>query len=90
MTNADVPSLAVQDLIEDARNPFTGKEITMDEKTAHDQFIMTSKDYATSKKDTTFTPSGWAVITNNINDRDDWQFIDEEIVLKEHKIPEEE
>ena len=89
MTNADVPSLAVQDLIEDARNPFTGKEITMDEKTAHDQFIMTSKDYATSKKDTTFTPSGWAVITNNINDRDDWQFIDEEIVLKEHAIPEE-
>ena len=37
MTNADVPTLATQGVIEGATNPFTGVAITMDEKTAHDQ-----------------------------------------------------
>ena len=89
MTNADVPSLALEGLIEDPRNPFTGKAITMDEKYAHDQFIMTSQEYATSKTDKTFVASRWAVVSDNINDRNNWKFIDEEIVLKEHAIPEE-
>lgn len=33
MTNADVPALAMEDLIRDPKNPFTGKAINSDEKT---------------------------------------------------------
>lgn len=89
MTNADTAYLSVQGLIDNPKNPFTGKEITMDEKTAHDQFIITTKKYQTNSKDKTYPESGWAVVSNNINDRKDWEFIDDEIILKEHRIPEE-
>ena len=90
MTNADTAFLSVQGLIEDPKNPFTGKPITMDEKTAHDQFIITTKKYQTKSDEQTYPESGWAVITKDINDREDWEFIDDDIVLKEHRIPEEE
>ena len=42
MTNADVPSIAVRGVIEKPKNPFTGKEISDKEKTAHPQVITTS------------------------------------------------
>ncbi len=89
MTNADTAYLSVQGLIDNPKNPFTGKEISMDEKTAHDQFIITTKKYQTRANDKTFPESGWAVISSDINNREDWEFIDEDIILKEHEIPEE-
>ncbi|MBQ9890810.1 MAG: YidC/Oxa1 family membrane protein insertase [Firmicutes bacterium] len=88
MTNADVPTMAVKDVIKDPVNPFTGKLIDNSEKTAHDQFIMTSHDWGVdSNNGNTFKASGWAVITDDIRDSSDWQFIDDNIVLKEHRIP---
>ncbi|MBQ4251840.1 MAG: sulfatase-like hydrolase/transferase, partial [Erysipelotrichaceae bacterium] len=88
MTNADVPSLAVEGLIVDPVNPFTGKRITMEEKTAHDQFIITSRDWdVATNHGNTFAPATWAAISGNIWDRSDWQFIDEKTVLKEHVMP---
>ncbi|MBQ7222977.1 MAG: YidC/Oxa1 family membrane protein insertase [Erysipelotrichaceae bacterium] len=88
MTNADVPSLAVEGLIADPVNPFTGKRITMEEKTAHDQFIITSRDWdVATNHGNTFAPATWAAISGNIWDRSDWQFIDEKTVLKEHVMP---
>ena len=89
MTNADVPSIAVDDIIKDPVNPFTGKPINMDEKTAHDQFVIMSKDWTVDTNNgNTFNASGWAAVTGNIWDRSDWIFIDGNIVLKDHKIPE--
>ena len=88
MTNADVPTLASEGVIADPVNPFTGRQINDSEKTAHDQFVMTSKDWSvTSNNGNMFHASGWAVITNNIWDRSDWEFIDDKIVLTEHRIP---
>lgn len=89
MTNADVPSLACEGLIADPVNPFTGKAINTDEKTAHDQFIISYHAGWDTKTNNgnTFLPCPWAVVTNNIWDRNDWQFIDEHVVLKEHKMP---
>ena len=88
MTNADVPFMAVNGVIKDPVNPFTGKPIDNREKTAHDQFIMTSHDWGVdSNNGNTFKPSEWVVISNDIRDKDDWEFIDDNIVLKEHKIP---
>ena len=88
MTNADVPALAVQGLISAPKNPFTGKTIDMTEKFAHDQFIMTSRNWHVSTTDKTFDPSGWAVVSKDMNKRENWSFIDKETVLKEHRIPE--
>ena len=89
MTNADVPSIAFEDLIEDPVNPFTGNAITTDEKTAHDQFVISDHSGWNTKKNngTTFTPCYWAAVTDNIWDRDDWEFIDEPTVLMEHEMP---
>ncbi|MBQ9910384.1 MAG: YidC/Oxa1 family membrane protein insertase [Lachnospiraceae bacterium] len=88
MTNADVPALAVKDLIRDPKNPFTGKTISSDEKTAHDQFIMTSRDWHVNRTDKTFDASGWAVVGKDMNSRENWRFIEKETVLKEHRMPE--
>jgi len=89
MTNADVPFLAVDGLIENPTNPFTGKPITMDEKFAHDQFIMLSRHWSTaSNNGKTFAASTWAIVSENLWDREDWEFIPEKLVLKDHVIPE--
>ncbi|MBR5731320.1 MAG: hypothetical protein IKX89_05185, partial [Firmicutes bacterium] len=88
MTNADVPSLAADVIIQDPVNPFTGKKISMDEKTAHDQLVIMSTDWSVDTNNgNTFNAAGWAAVTNDIWDRDDWVFITDKIVLKEHRIP---
>ena len=92
MTNADVPTIACEGSIDDPVNPFTGKAINSSEKTAHDQFIISyhagwDTTYNNGK---TFFACPWAVVTDNIWDRDDWQFIEDDVVLKEHKIPQKE
>lgn len=88
MTNADVPTLAFKDAVENPVNPFTGKPINSDEKTAHDQLIITSKDYKIKENNgNTFMAATWAAVSNNIWDRDDWEFYNDRIVLKEHELP---
>ena len=90
MTNADVPAIACADTIENPVNPFTGKAINSDEKTAHDQFIISDHwgwDISENNGNS-FLPSSWAVVTDNIWDRSDWQFIDNSVALQEHKMPE--
>lgn len=88
MTNADVPTLATQNLIENATNPFTGKKIDNAEKTAHDQLITMSTDWIIYENNgNTFLPSTWASVHDNIWDLSNWSFCDEELVLKEHALP---
>lgn len=88
MTNADVPTIACEGAIKLPINPFTGKPINSDEKRAHDQLIVTNHEgWSTSTNNgCTFEPCLWAAVTSNIWDRDDWRFIDEPVVLKDHKI----
>ena len=89
MTNADVPTIAFDGCISDPVNPFTGKAINSDEKTAHDQFIITDHlGWNTgSNNGYTFEATTWAAVTNNIWDRDDWKFIDDSVILYDHKMP---
>ncbi len=89
MTNADIPTIALEGLVEDPRNPFTGNPINSDEKTAHDQFIMTyHTGWDTAKNNgTQFLPTPWVAVTDNIWNRGDWEYIDVPTVLTEHKIP---
>ena len=88
MTNADVPSLAMSGLIDNPKNPFTGKIINSEEKSAHDQFIIMSNDLDISVNNgNTFLPAGWISVKENIWDKDNWKFYDEKTVLKEHVMP---
>lgn len=86
MTNADTAFLAVNNLIEDPKNPYTGVPITMDEKTAHPQYIMTSTDYRLNTRSNTYDASDWAIVHTDRNDRDNWTFITDQIVLKKHSM----
>ncbi len=88
MTNADVPTLAVQGLIENPVNPFTGKVISSEEKTAHDQYIIISRDWdVLVNNGNTFLPASWAAVKENLWDEENWTFYLEKAVLKEHKLP---
>ena len=87
MTNADVPTLAFQDLIEDPVNPFTGKAINSDEKTAHDQFLIVSWDWDIAENNgNTFKAAQWASIHDDLWNADNWTFLDDLVVLKEHSF----
>ena len=89
MTNADVPTLAMKDIIEDPRNPFTGNAVADEEKSAHDQFITMSNDhFIYQNSGNTFLPSTWASVRDNIWDKNNWTFYDDElIVLDKYDIP---
>lgn len=88
MTNADVPTLALKDLVENPVNPFTGKEINDHEKTAHEQFIIMSQEHNTGiNRGHAFLPSPWASVKDNIWVEDNWTFYEGEHVLTEHQAP---
>ena len=88
MTNADVPTLATAGLIENPTNPFTGKAINSDEKTAHDQFIIRSRKWKIAENNgTTFLPAQWASVSDDLWNLDNWTFYDEETVLDRHAAP---
>ncbi len=88
MTNADVPVLATDDLIENPTNPFTGKVITNSEKMAHEQYIILSEESNTHiNNGNTFLPARWARVKADLWNRANWEFYDEEIVLDEYVFP---
>ena len=89
MTNADVPTIATEGLIEQPRNPFTGKLINNDEKTAHEQFITLSGEWQLGFNDgNTFTPSNWASVKDNLWEEENWTFyLDKTVALAEHAAP---
>jgi arylsulfatase A-like enzyme len=89
MTNADVPTLATQNLISAPINPFTGKEITNNEKYAHDQFIIASNNWdINTNNGNVYLPERWASVHDDLWNPENWTFYDEEIVLTEHELPE--
>lgn len=88
MTTADVPVLAAEGLIEDPVNPYTGRKLTSDEKTAHPQFITLSYDWDTMENNgKTFMPSKWASVKDDLWDLENWTFYSGETVLKENAVP---
>ncbi len=87
MTNADVPTLAMKDIINYPINPFTGKPINSDEKYAHDQFISMSYNWSTSSnKGKTYAPSQWVSVKDNVWDKSNWTIYPYNTVLKDHKF----
>ena len=90
MTNADVPVLATDGVIENPVNPFTEKELNSDEKTAHEQYITLSYSWSTAENNgNTFVASNWVSVKDNIWDKNNWKFYNSDIVMKENKFPNE-
>ena len=86
MTNADVPTLATDGVIDNPTNPFTGNAINSADKTLHDQYIFLSDIWNTSENDgNTFRPGKWYTVHDNIWDSSNWQLISEDAVLTEEK-----
>ncbi len=88
MTNADVPTLAVAGLIENAKNPFTNKPINNAEKTAHPQYILLSGDWQINiNNKNSFLPGRWASVEKDLWNKNNWDFYRENAVLKSHEFP---
>lgn len=85
MTNADVPTLAMENLIENPINPYTGKKIDSSAKTEENQYITTSIEWdVLSNNGNTFFPSQWYVFDGgNIWDENSWKLLDKKTVLPE-------
>lgn len=78
MTNADVPTLATKDVIDNPVNPYTGVVINNDEKTAHPQKVTTSANWSVSvnrgkKYDT--TDGQWLSVEKNIFAKNNWKYL---------------
>lgn len=79
MTNADTPTLALEGVVADPVNPFTGVAITADDKNAHPQEVTASRYFNTEFNcgntfDTSDAP--WYTVHDNIFDFDNWQRLD--------------
>lgn len=83
MTNADVPTLATDGLINNPVNPYTGNAINSAYKNEHDrQYVIVSTEYDIHKnKGNQFLPSEWATVTGDVRDLDNWEFSSELSVL---------
>lgn len=76
MTDADVPTLAVEGLINEPLNPFTGKLICNDAKFASEQLVFTTHDYdPASYTGCTFHASNWYAVHDNIFDLSNWTIV---------------
>ncbi len=79
MTNADTPTLAVRDTIENPVNPFTGKLISNSEKYSHPQIITTSTNGLINiNNGNVFDTSDgeWWEVKDNIFDEKNWKKVE--------------
>ena len=80
MTNGDTPVIAMEGLIDDPVNPFTGNPINSDEKTAHEQVVTTSENWRTKENNSTVFEAGdgrWLSVKDDIFDEENWTLIKE-------------
>ena len=63
-------------------NPFTGKPINNNFKTEEELFVIISQQWRVQENNgTTFLPAKWATVKDNIFDKNNWTFFDEEVVF---------
>ena len=78
MTNADTPTLAVQGIIDNPVNPFTGKKISSDEKNKHPQIVNSSLNYdidINNGKVFDSSDGHFYSVHDNIFDEKNWELI---------------
>ncbi len=78
MTNADVPTITLEGLIDHPVNPFTGMEINSDPKLLGEQHIIVdSTNFYELINDHTFPQSTYLGVAKDIRDMDNWRVIGE-------------
>lgn len=78
MTNGDVPVIALDNLIENPVNPFTGNAVTNDEKYEHDQYILGSYDWEVEGNDgNQFNPGTWLSVHDDMRVKENWTILNE-------------
>ena len=83
MTNADVPYLATQGLIDSPINPFTGNPLYSNQKQeGAEHWIIVSNEWDIKKNNKNqFLPSRWASFSGNANDESSYTFYEGSFVL---------
>jgi len=78
MTQADIPTIALDELISNPVNPFTGKPINNEEKYLHEQYVTISQEHDVAVNNgNVFLPGQWFAVKDNIWDINNWRFIEE-------------
>lgn len=81
MTNGDVPTLAMQDIIKNPINPFTGNVIDSGRKEGK-QFIILSWEWDTNTNNgNTFLPAKWYSVHDDMRKKENWKVEAENAVL---------
>ena len=76
MTNADVAYLATKDIINNPKNPFTGKEIIEEVKKGKEYHVFGTDNWdILTNNDTTFAKDKWYSVHDNCLDSDCWSKI---------------
>ncbi len=84
MTCADVPALAVEGVIEDPINPFTGKEIGYGDKGINPQYVIASDVYDIFVNNgNQFLPGNWYTVQDDMRKPENWKLVAEDTVLPE-------
>lgn len=74
MTNADVPNLAVDGVIHNPINPFTGKWIDSEEAKKSRQYVFQSSAWNTDENNgTRFLPGPWLSVTEDMREAENWK-----------------
>lgn len=85
MTNGDVPTLALDGVVDSAVNPFTGKKIDSSEKSAHKQYVVTYGEWDVNKNNgNTFAPCIWYSVHDSIWDKNNWEKVGDYTVIKDY------
>lgn len=78
MTNGDVPTLAVKGLIDNPKNPFTGKEINNNAKHGQPQYILGSLNWDIAKNNgNVFLPGTWFKVHDDVRNKNNWSVVNE-------------
>ena len=82
MLSADVPLLAVKDVIENPVNPFTGNRIDVVSKPKTEQYLFHSYEYSVEKNcGTQFIAGNWYAVHGNIWNKNAWELVASDAVL---------
>ena len=73
MTNADVPTLATQEVIDKPFNPFTGKEIESSKKNGIQNVTFVEDWDIDTNSGNTFKPGTWFSVHDDVREPDNWK-----------------
>ncbi len=81
MTNADVPTLAVDGLVEDPVNPYTGKPINSDAKAGPQWAFISNIFQVDINNGHQFLPGHWVSVSEDVSQKSNWEYYLEDAVL---------